>query len=152
MMKKHDAVFGAENSSHFFYRDFYHADSGMITLAIMLKLLSEGLDFDEKLDYIYTNYPMAGEVNYIVNDTKETITKVEDYFKQKYPDVEADYIDGITMEFDNWRFNLRSSNTQAMIRLNVEGKNREVVIEKFREVEGIIDAKRYNEPIMEELK
>ncbi len=150
-MKTNDAVYGAENSSHFYYKDFYYADSGMITIALMLKLLSEGLDFDEKLDEIYDTYPKSGEVNYTVSDAKGLISQVESYYRQKYSDAKFDYIDGITVEGKDWRFNLRSSNTQPLIRLNLEARNKQTVIDKFKEVEKLIDSKRETQPLMPEL-
>jgi len=151
-MKSEQAVFGSENSSHFFFKDFYFADSGMITIAIMLKLLSEGLDFDEKLTYLYEKYPKSGEVNYQVKDTKSSIKTVEDYFRKNYQDLDYDHLDGVSVEAKDWRFNLRPSNTQPLIRLNVEGKSKDIVIEKFKEVEGLIIGKRDNMPAMEELR
>jgi len=152
MMKKEDAVFGSENSSHFFFKDFYYADSGMVTIAIMLKLLSEGLDFDERLDYLYAKYPKSGEVNYQVDDTKSAIKRVEDHFKANYKDAEYDYLDGVSVTGSDWRFNLRPSNTQPLIRLNVEAKSKDTVIEKFKEIEKVINGKRDNMPVLEELR
>jgi len=151
-MKKNKAVFGAENSSHFFYKNFYDADSGMITIAIMLKLLSLGLDFDEKLDILYEKYPKSGEVNYQVQDTKEAISRVEKYYQENYKDLDFDYIDGVSIEADDWRFNLRPSNTQPLIRLNLEAKTKQTVIEKFHEVEKVIAGKRDNKPALKELQ
>ncbi len=151
-MKEEDALFGAENSSHFYYRDFYHADSGMITLALMIKFLSQGLDFDEELDYLYENYPMAGEVNYTVEDVKGIISTIENYFKENYPEAEFAYIDGISVEFDDWRFNLRPSNTQPLIRLNLEGKTKDIIVEKFKLLEDMIGGVRDNEPALPELQ
>ncbi|MBN1331271.1 phosphomannomutase/phosphoglucomutase [Candidatus Dojkabacteria bacterium] len=151
-MKEVDAIFGSENSSHFFFRDFYHADSGMITIAIMLKLLSEGLDFDEKLDELYKKYPKSGEVNYEVNDVHSTIKKVEQYCRDKYENLAFDYIDGVSAEAKDWRFNLRPSNTQPLIRFNLEGKSKDKVIEKFREIEKVIGGKRDNMPVLKELQ
>lgn len=151
-MKEEDALFGAENSSHFYYRDFYHADSGMITLAMMIKFLSEGVDFDEELDYLYEHYPISGEVNYTVKDTKESIARIESYFKENYPEADYLYIDGITVEFDDWRFNLRPSNTQPLIRLNLEGKTKGIIVEKFKLLEDMIGGIRDNEPALAELQ
>ncbi|MBD3280708.1 phosphomannomutase/phosphoglucomutase [Candidatus Dojkabacteria bacterium] len=151
-MKETGAVFGLENSSHFFFKDFYYADSGMIIIAIMLKLLSEGLDFDERLDYLFKKFPKSGEVNYEVENTKDTIAKVEEYVKENYPDAEFDYIDGIAVELDSWRFSLRPSNTQPLLRLNLESHDKQTVVERFKEIEKIIGGKRNNLPPMEELR
>lgn len=151
-MKAHDAIFGAENSAHYFYKDFYYADSGMVTIAIMLKLLSEGLDFDERLDYLYKNFPKSGEVNYEVDSTKESISKVEKYIKSNYPDAEFNYIDGIAVELESWRFSLRPSNTQPLLRLNLEADTKDRVISKFTEIEKAIEGKRNNLPALKELR
>jgi len=141
-MKEEKAIFAAEMSSHFYYRDFYNADSGMITIALMLKMLSQGLDFDKEMDYMYETYPDSGEVNYVVDDVQGTIEKVE----AAYKDGKIIKIDGVSVEYDDWRFNLRPSNTQPLIRLNVEGKTEDVIVENFRKIEKIIGGKRDNLP------
>jgi phosphomannomutase len=147
-MRDEKALFSPETSAHFFYRDFYYCDSGMITIAIMLKLLSEDLDFDETLDYLYATYPNSGEVNFIVKDVQSTIAKIEAY----YHDHKIDKLDGISIEFPTWRFNLRGSNTEPKLRLNVEGKTKETVLEGFKEVEALIAAPRDNIPELPELQ
>lgn len=151
-MKEVSGLFGAEASSHFYYKDFYNADSGMITIAVMLKMLSEGLDFDEELDYLYQEYPNSGEVNYKVENASETISSLEGYFRTNFPEAEVTKIDGVSIEFDTWRFNLRSSNTQPLIRLNLEAVDKDTVVEKFQIVEKLIDGERDNQPGLKELK
>ncbi len=150
-MKKYNAIFGAEKSSHFYYRDFFFADSGMLTIAYMLKFLSEGLNFEKKLDYLYKNFQESGEVNYKVENPEKILNLVEKYFQNKYPNAKPENIDGITFREKNWGFNLRKSNTQPLVRLNVEASSREKVIEIFKEVEKILNGKRDNMPIIKEL-
>lgn len=146
-MKEMDAVFAAEYSSHFYYKDFYFADSGMVTIALMLKMLSEGMDLVKELDYLYTTYPNSGEVNYKVN-VAETIKKVEEVFVGG----KVEHIDGLSIEYPEWRFNLRGSNTQPLIRLNVEANDKNILIEKFHDLERVIAAERDNIPELEELR
>lgn len=147
-MKKEDAVFGAEMSAHFYYRDFFYADSGMMTIATMLRLIFDGVDFEEENTYFFGTYPTPGEVNFQVGSVADTIEKAE----QHYSDGNIKHIDGVSIEYDNWRFNLRGSNTQPLIRLNVEAENRETVVEKYRELEKLIGGERDNVPEWEELK
>jgi len=149
-MREVDAIFAPETSAHFFYKDFYYCDSGMITIALMLKLLSEGLDFDKQLDYIYTTYPNSGEVNYIVKNVSAELSKVENIFINEGYTV--DLIDGISVDLDDWRFNLRGSNTQPLLRLNVEGKTKKAVIKGFRRIEKLISGTRDNIPELSELQ
>ncbi|MBN1374337.1 phosphomannomutase/phosphoglucomutase [Candidatus Dojkabacteria bacterium] len=147
-MRELNAVFGMEMSSHFFYRDFYYADSGMITTVIFLKLLSGGFDFTKEMDYYYENYPNSGEVNYTVSNVADVLAQV----KLAYPEGKLDTTDGIGVSFGDWRFSLRASNTQPLIRLNVEATSVPLVIENFKEIEHIIDGKRDNIPVRTELR
>lgn len=150
IMKDEDALFGMELSSHFYYRDIYYADSGMITLAIMLRKLANGMDFTKDLGYYFDNYPVSGEVNYVVENVQEIVDKIEQIYKEK--GAKIDYTDGISVIMDDFRFNLRSSNTQPLLRLNLEAQSRESIVKNFLEVESLIDAERDNEPVLDELK
>jgi phosphomannomutase len=143
------AIFGAEASSHFYYRDFYNCDSGMITIANMLNMYYEGFELTKEVDYLYENYPNSGEVNYGVENSPEFVSKIENHYRKDGGRIEK--IDGLSVEFENWRFNLRVSNTQPLIRLNLEATDKRTVIEKFLEVERMIGAKRDNVPALDEL-
>lgn len=147
-MKAEDAVLGTELSSHFFYRDFYYADSGMITIALFLKFFSEGLDFEQELDKLYSTYFLSGEVNYKVESPVKSIEKV----KNDYKNMEINEIDGISIEFSDWRFNLRKSNTEPLLRLNVEASSVKALKKGFYEIESKINGVRQNLPIAGELK
>lgn len=149
LMREANAIFAPEASSHFYYRDFYYCDSAMITIATMLRLLSEGLDFDKEMDYIYKTYPNSGEVNYVVKTAASALTKIENSFVKSGHIV--DHLDGISIDFKDWRFNLRGSNTQPLLRLNVEGKTKEAVIKGFRKIEKMISGTRDNVPGLAEL-
>jgi len=143
-MAEERALFGAEASSHFYYRDFYNCDSGMITIAKMLDMLFEGFDLTGELDYLFDKYPNSGEVNYKVENAISLINEIEIYYKKKGARIEK--IDGLSVEFEDWRFNLRTSNTQPLLRLNLEAKTKALVVEKFFEVEKMIGAVRDNTP------
>lgn len=141
-MKSEDAILGVEMSSHFFYKDFYYADSGMMTIALMLKLISRGLDFVSEMNYFYSNYINSGEINYKVDNSEEIIRKVQD----KYRKGKLDFTDGLSIEFEDWRFNLRKSNTEPLVRLNIEAKTVELLQNKFAEIEKMLKGERQNIP------
>ncbi len=141
-MREEDAVFGAEFTSHFYYKNYYYADSGMTSIAIMFKLLSQGMNFEKELDYLYANYHNSGEVNY-KSDNQE---KVIETIRSEYSDGKLSEIDGISIEYPDWRFNLRSSSTENVLRLNVEALSEELLKEKFLILEKHINGIRQNKP------
>lgn len=147
-MRVHQAIFGTEVSCHFYYDDFYFSDSGMITIAIMLKMAAEGKDFAQELDHFYNNFPNSGEVNYKVSNNNEVIAKVKTHFS----DGQLDELDGISINYPTWRFSLRAANTQPLLRLNLEGINLAVLQEKFKEIESLIGSPRDNQPALEALR
>lgn len=149
-MAEKAAVFGSEDSSHFYYKDFYNCDSGMVTVAQMLNMYYEGFELTKESDCLFEDYPNSGEVNYEVENIEELLSKIEDHYREKGATVGK--VDGLSIEFENWRFNLRVSNTQPLLRLNLEATDKETVIDKFLEVEGLIGVKRNNEPALAELK
>jgi len=131
VMSKEEALFGAEMSSHFFYRDFYNADSGMLTCALIIRYISEGLDFNAEINQLYSTYHISGEHNYTVENPDDIINKLE----IEYSNGDVEHIDGLSVSFQDWRFNLRKSNTQPLIRLNVEAVTEELVAAKLKELE-----------------
>lgn len=141
-LKAENAIFGGEMSSHFFYRDFFFADSGMITIAIMLKLISEGLELEKELDYLYETYIVSGEVNYKVSAPQRLLEKVRGH----YSDGLIEEVDGVSVEYRDWRFNLRMSNTEPLVRLNIEASSQKVIKQKFTELEAVINGERINAP------
>jgi len=149
-MAEKEAIFGSEASSHFYYKDFYNCDSGMITIAQMLNMYYEGFELTKEVDYLFEKYPNSGEVNYEVENAPELISKIENHYRKSGASIEKS--DGLSVEFENWRFNLRMSNTQPLIRLNLEATDKKTVIEKFLEVEKMIGAKRDNAPALDELR
>ena len=149
-MAEKQALFGAEASAHFYYKDFYNCDSGMITTAQMINMYFDGFELTKEVDYLFDNYPNSGEVNYRVENALGVISKIEEHYSGMGAKIEK--IDGLSVEFEDWRFNLRTSNTQPLLRINLEATTKEKVIEKFREVESMIGAVRDNLPALEELR
>ena len=126
LMKKHNAIFGGEHSGHFYFRDNWFADSGLIAFLVCLELLSiENRPLDEMIAEI-DPYVRSGEINSKVESVKDIIAKVSDAFKNE----EQDTIDGLTVNLDNFWFNLRPSNTEPLLRLNVEADNKSILDEK----------------------
>jgi phosphomannomutase len=121
LMREHDAIFGGEHSGHFYFRDNWYADSGLIAFLTMLELLSrERASLSEYLDPLDSRV-RSGEVNTEVDDIEGTMARVRDRFR----DGSIDTLDGLTIEYPDWWFNVRPSNTQPLLRLNVEADNRE---------------------------
>lgn len=149
-MDENNALFGVEASSHYYYHDFYNCDSGMITIAQMINMYFEGFELTKSVDYLFEKYPNSGEVNYRVENPVDLIHKIEEFYGNQGAKIEK--IDGLSVEFDDWRFNLRTSNTQPLLRLNLEATTKEKVVEKFLEVERMIGAVRDNLPALEELR
>ena len=118
-MRAEDAVYGGEMSAHHYFRSNWYCDSGMAPLLLILQLVSEsGKSIDQMVGNMVRRYPCSGEINSRVADVHEVLERVEREFK----DGEIDKTDGLSLEFRNWRFNLRGSNTEPVIRLNVEAR------------------------------
>ena len=133
-MRDNDAVYGGEMSAHHYFRDFYYCDSGMIPWLLILEMISiEKIPLSQLIQKYRDRYPVSGEINLKVNDTKKIIDSIKNYYLGDALGI--DETDGIGMEFQKWRFNLRASNTEPLIRLNVESYNNESLMnEKTREL------------------
>ena len=133
-MRDNDAVYGGEMSAHHYFRDFYYCDSGMIPWLLILEMISiEKIPLSQLIQKYRDRYPVSGEINLKVNDTKKIIDSIKNYYLGDALGI--DETDGIGMEFQKWRFNLRASNTEPLIRLNVESFNNESLMnEKTREL------------------
>ncbi len=132
LMREEDAIFGGEHSGHFYFRDNWYADSGLIAMLTVVELISEE---DQSLSAILEPIDSrfrSGEINSEVEDTQATIDKVEKHYAEQGADI--DHLDGLTVGFDDWWFNLRASNTQPLLRLNVEAEDKSVLEEKTSEV------------------
>ncbi|ARN56615.1 phosphomannomutase/phosphoglucomutase [Sedimentisphaera salicampi] len=128
------AVFGGELSGHFYYRDSFNTDSGMITFVHMLNILSRSEKTVSELIAPLRRYFASGELNFEVED-KEAMLKE---LKHKFGDGKIDDLDGITIQFKDWWVNVRPSNTEPFLRLNMEAKSEEVLNEKLSELKTIL--------------
>ena len=134
LMRERDAVFGGEHSGHFYFRDNWYADSGLIALLTMLELLSmEHASLSEYLAPIDTRV-RSGEINTEVSNVQRTIARVH----ARYQDGQIDTLDGLTVGYPTWWFNLRGSNTQPLLRLNVEADSQAELDERTADVMAII--------------
>jgi len=133
-MRKEDAVFAGEMSGHYYFRDFYYADNGLIPFLLILEIISKSeKKTSEIFEPYFSEYFISGEIN-----TKLGIDRRPDEIlaelEKKYGDAKIEHMDGLSVEYPNWRANIRSSNTEPLLRLNVEGKSQAVVDEKTEEI------------------
>ena len=136
-MRKVNAVYGGEMSAHHYFRDFSYCDSGMIPWLLVLELMSAaGKTLSELMAERMARYPISGEVNSKVADAHAVMKKVEEIYGGKG---KVTKVDGLSVEFADWRFNLRMSNTEPVIRLNVETRHDEKLMkEKTEELLAVI--------------
>jgi phosphomannomutase len=121
IMREADAVYGGEMSAHHYFKRFSYADSGMIPWLLITELMSsQGQALSALIGDRKARFPISGEINRRVDDAAATIRKLEDEYASAASLVE--HIDGLGVEFDNWRFNVRASNTEPLLRLNVESR------------------------------
>jgi phosphomannomutase len=137
-MRDEGGAFGGEVSGHYYFRDFYNADSGTIPALLILELLStHGAKLSELLQPLRDRYFISGEINSEVADTDAKMAEIE----QRYSDGEITKLDGISIDYDDWHFNVRPSNTEPLLRLNLESLVSEQDMERRRdEVLGLIRA------------
>ncbi len=143
-MKKTNSIFGGEHSAHYYYRDNYCADSGIISALIVCEVLSsENKTLSRLLDE-FRVYATLEETNVEVEDKQEVISKILDHYQKKQKSGSGEKIkkiieiDGLTIEFSDWWFNVRPSNTEPLLRLNMEASNKKLLDEKKREVLGMM--------------
>ena len=118
-MRKEDAIYGGEMSAHHYFRDFSYCDSGMIPWLLITELLSQcNQPLSELVNARMQAFPCSGEINFWVSDAPAKIEEIRAFYAHQQPAV--DETDGLSLEFADWRFNLRSSNTEPLLRLNVE--------------------------------
>lgn len=118
-MRAEDAIYGGEMSAHHYFRDFAYCDSGMIPWLLIAELVSRsGSSLGDLVADRMAAFPCSGEINFRVDDAKATVARVMAHYADQNP--ELDHTDGVSAEFPQWRFNLRSSNTEPLLRLNVE--------------------------------
>jgi phosphomannomutase len=136
LMKKHNAIFGGEHSGHFYFRDNWFADSGLIAFLVCLELLSvENRPLHEMIEEI-DPYSRSGEINSRVTSIPDKINEISRLFSSG----EQDTLDGLTVTYDDFWFNLRPSNTEPLLRLNVEAKSKTILEQKTKELLDIIQS------------
>ncbi|NUW70590.1 phosphomannomutase CpsG [Vibrio coralliilyticus] len=120
-MRSEDAVYGGEMSAHHYFRDFGYCDSGMIPWLLVSELICrKGQPLSNLVAERIAAFPSSGEINSKLDNPNQAIQRIKAIFEQDA--LTVDYTDGVSMEFTNWRFNLRSSNTEPVVRLNVESR------------------------------
>lgn len=120
-MRAEDAIYGGEMSAHHYFRDFAYCDSGMIPWLLIADLISRtGTSLTDLVADRMQAFPCSGEINFVVDDAKATVARVMAHFESERPAI--DHTDGVSADFGTWRFNLRSSNTEPLLRLNVEAR------------------------------
>lgn len=121
-MAETDAVFGGEHSGHFYFREFWRADSGMLAALHVLAALAETDQTLSQLLAAYERYPLSGEINSTVTDQAAVLADLESVYGG-LEGVSTDHLDGLTVAHADWTFNVRASNTEPLLRLNAEGKD-----------------------------
>lgn len=141
-MRQENAIYGGEMSAHHYFRDFAYCDSGMIPWLLVLQLmLSCHKSLVELVQERIAAFPCSGELNYTVQDIPATIERIFSHYAPQKPQI--DKTDGLSLAFQDWRFNVRGSNTEPLLRLNVESRgDKKLVEEKVAEIEQLITANR----------
>lgn len=135
-MRKENAVFAGEMSGHYYFRENFYADNGLIPFLLVLEHLSKsGKPFSEVMRPYLDGHYMSGELNYTVSDVQQVISAVRDRYKHEGSE---DFTDGYSLETANWRFNIRPSNTEPLLRLNIEAREEQLIERIKSENEEII--------------
>src|SRR6266850_2593712 len=130
-MREDDAVFGGEVSAHYYFRDFSQADSGTVPFLLMLELISKkGKKLSEILEPYRARYFITGEINTPVTDVALALQKLQDRFGSEG---KVSHLDGVSVDADDWHFNVRPSNTEPLLRLNLEARGSKEKMEAKRD-------------------
>ena len=137
-MRQENAIYGGEMSAHHYFRDFAFCDSGMIPWLLVCALLSQtGKPLSALVAERIALFPCSGEINFKVANVIQSIARIEAHFMAQRPVV--DRTDGLSLDFGTWRFNLRGSNTEPLLRLNVESRGDAVLVQfKVAEIAALI--------------
>ncbi len=134
LMAQHDAIVGGEHSAHYYFRDNYRADSGLIAALVLLEIISRSGQPLSELRKPFERYVASGEINTRVTDTSASIEKVAGAFTY----MQQSRLDGLTCEADSWWFNVRPSNTEPLLRLNLEASSTEECEARTNEVLALL--------------
>ena len=136
-MRDENAVYGGEMSAHHYFRDFVHCDSGMIPWLLVAELVSRHSPLADLVAYRKVAFPSSGEINFKLDDPKAAIARVRAVFEPEA--ISIDEMDGLGFDMGDWRFNLRSSNTEPVVRLNVEARgDAELVAQGVKHVKRVL--------------
>ena len=142
MMEESGAIFGGEHSGHFYFKEFWRADSGMLAALHAIAALQESAEPLSKLLEPYQRYVSSGEINSVVKDQVAAVTFIENHYRELSDknslNLKFDHLDGLTVTSDNWWFNVRASNTEPLLRLNAEGDTEAEMVKIRDEVRNII--------------
>ena len=130
---ENNGVMGGELSGHYCFKDNFYGDSGFISFLVLLQIISSGKRVSEMIAEL-SPYAKASEINFKVEDKEGVLNKV----KEKYSDGKQDYLDGVTVEYDDWWFNLRPSNTEPLLRLTIEADTKELLEKKKKELNSFV--------------
>ena len=135
-MDKEKAIFAGEVSGHYYFKDFYFADSGIVPSLVILEMLSKRkVKLSQLLGELEKKYFISGEINSRIDgDPKDKMNQLAEIFK----DGNIEWLDGVSVTYDDWHFNVRASNTEPLLRLNLEAKSKAVMEEKRDQILGVI--------------
>ncbi len=137
-MRKQDAIFACEHSGHFYFRDNYNADSGLIAALWVLKILcSTGKELSEIVAPFKNMFANSPELNFELKNKEEMLKVLE----RRYADGDQDHLDGLTVRYQDWWFNARPSNTEPFLRVNIEAKDEAILKTKTRDIKKILKTK-----------
>jgi phosphomannomutase / phosphoglucomutase len=144
-MRQEDAAYGGEMSAHHYFRDFAYCDSGMIPWLLVAEHLSmTDASLQEILSERVAAFPCSGEINFETDDAEAAIGRVVDYFASQEPILR--FVDGVSADFGTWRFNIRTSNTEPLLRLNVESRGDESLMRSMTDELSRVISQRLNGP------
>jgi phosphomannomutase len=139
-MREEDAIYGGEMSAHHYFRDFAYCDSGMIPWLLASELLCiKNISLSELVKQRMALFPCSGEINFKLADTGKILKRIENHYLVAENDYSIDRTDGLSVEFQDWRFNVRTSNTEPLLRLNVETRENTTLLDsKLKELSDLI--------------
>ena len=138
-LRKENAIFAGEVSGHYYFRDFYNVDTGIVPALVVLELVSRsGKKLSELLAPLHERYHLSGEINSTVGDVPLKLQELKERYGDRGEGGRITHLDGVSVDFDDWHFNVRASNTEPLLRLNLEAYTAEEMERRRDEVLGII--------------
>jgi phosphomannomutase len=135
-MRQEDAPFAGESSGHYYFRDSYYADNGIVPFLMILEMICKtGLSLTEIVESLMSKYKVSGEINFEVSDPAKAIKQIEAEYGQN---ARIDRTDGLAVETDDWRFSVRPSNTEPLFRLNAEAHDPKILDNLVKEITSVI--------------